>query len=123
MKITALILLLLLFIQSYLFYNLLKKHTALDNKYEEAILATESRKKINLDMANQVQEAKNKNLDMHARLTEEKISNTELRAKNDKLKQTINELEQKNISQANFIQQKDNEILIYKKELLDNRSE
>ena len=123
MKLTAFILLLLFFVQSYFFYGLFQKNSALDKKYEDAVLAIQYHEKKNLEMAKQVQGAKDKNAEIHTRLTIEKINHTELKLKNDELKQTINQLEQKNNSQAIFIQQKDNEILILKNELLKYISE
>ena len=123
MKLIALILVLLFFVQSYFFYGLFQKNSALDKKYEDAILAIQYHEKKNLEMAKQVQSTKDKNAEMHTRLTIEKIDRTELKSKNDQLKQTINQLEQKNNSQAIFIQQKDNEILILKNELLKYLSE
>ena len=123
MKLIAFILLLLFFVQSYFFYGLFKKNLALDKKYEDAVLAIQYHEKKNLEMAKQVQGAKDKNAEMHKRLTIEKIDHTELKSKNDQLKQTINQLEQKNNSQAIFLQQKDNEILILKNELLKYLSE
>ena len=123
MKLIAFILLLLFFVQSYFFYGLFQKNSALDKKYEDAVLAIQYHEKKNLEMAKQVQGAKDKNAEIHTRLTIEKIDHTELKSKNDQLKQTINQLEQKNNSQAIFIQQKDNEILILKNELLKYLSE
>ena len=123
MKLTALILLFLFFVQSYFFYGLFQKNLALDKKYEDTVLAIQYHEKKNLEMAKQVQGAKDKNAEMHTRLTIEKINHTELKLKNDELKQNINQLEQKNNSQAIFIQQKDNEILILKNELLKYISE
>ena len=123
MKLTALILLFLLFVQSYFFYGLFQKNLALDKKYEDTVLAIQYHEKKNLKMAKQVQGAKDKNAEIHTRLTIEKINHTELKLKNDELKQNINQLEQKNNSQAIFIQQKDNEILILKNELLKYISE
>mgnify|MGYP000046832539 FL=1 len=123
MKLTALILLFLFFVQSYFFYGLFQKNLALDKKYEDTVLAIQYHEKKNLEMAKQVQGAKDKNAEIHTRLTIEKINHTELKLKNDELKQNINQLEQKNNSQAIFIQQKDNEILILKNELLKYISE
>lgn len=123
MKLTALILLFLFFVQSYFFYGLFQKNLALDKKYEDTVLAIQYHEKKNLEMAKQVQGAKDKNAEIHTRLTIEKINHTELKLKNDELKQKINQLEQKNNSQAIFIQQKDNEILILKNELLKYISE
>ena len=123
MKLTALILLFLFFVQSYFFYGLFQKNLALDKKYADTVLAIQYHEKKNLEMAKQVQGAKDKNAEIHTRLTIEKINHTELKLKNDELKQNINQLEQKNNSQAIFIQQKDNEILILKNELLKYISE
>ena len=123
MKLTALILLFLFFVQSYFFYGLFQKNLALDKKYQDTVLAIQYHEKKNLEMAKQVQGAKDKNAEIHTRLTIEKINHTELKLKNDELKQNINQLEQKNNSQAIFIQQKDNEILILKNELLKYISE
>ena len=123
MKLIAFILLLLFFLQSYFFYDLLQKNSALYKRYEDTVLAIQFHEKKNLEMANQVQDAKDKNEEMHARLTIEKINYTELTSKNDELKQTINKLEKKNNSQAIFLKQKDNEILILKNELLKYLSE
>ena len=123
MKLTALILLFLFFVQSYFFYGLFQKNLALDKKYEDTVSAIQYHEKKNLEMARQVQGAKDKNAEIHTRLTIEKINHTELKLKNDELKQNINQLEQKNNSQAIFIQQKDNEILILKNELLKYISE
>ena len=72
MKLTAFILLLLFFVQSYFFYGLFKKNSALDKKYEDAVLAIQYHEKKNLEMAKQVQGAKEKNAEMHTRLTIEK---------------------------------------------------
>ena len=74
-------------------------------------------------MPNQVQGAKYNIAEMQTQKNIKKIDHTELKSKNDQLKQTINQLEQKNNSQAIFIQQKDNEILILKNELLKYLSE
>ena len=123
MKLIAFILLLLFFLQSYFFYGLFQKNSAINKKYEDAVLAIQYHEKKNLEVAKQVQSAKDKNAEMYTRLTIEKIDHTELKSKNDGLKQTINQLEQKNNSQAIFIQQKDNEILILKNELLKYLSE
>ena len=123
MKLTALILLFLFFVQSYFFYGLFQKNLALEKKYEDTVLAIQYHEKKNLEMAKQVQGAKDKNAEIHTRLTIEKINHTELKLKNDELKQNINQLEQKNNSQAIFLQQKDNEILILKNELLKYLSE
>ena len=123
MKLTAFILLLLFFVQSYFFYGLFQKNLALDKKYEDTVLAIQYHEKKNLEMAKQVQGAKEKNTEMHTRLTIEKIDHTELKSKNDQLRQTINQLEKKNNSQDIFLKQKDNEILILKNELLKYLSE
>lgn len=123
MKLLAAILLTFLFLQSYFFYDLSRKNSALSKKYEDALLAIQYHEKKNLEMIKQVQDVKNKNAEMHARLTIQKIDHTELKTKNDALKHSINQLEQKNNSQAIFIQQKDNEILILKNELLKYLSE
>ena len=123
MQLIAFILLLLFFVQSYFFYGLFQKNSALDKKYEDAVLAIQYHEKKNLEMAKQVQGAKDKNAEMHTRLTIEKIDHTELKSKNAQLNHTINQLEQKNNSQAIFLQQKDNEIMILKNELLKYLSE
>ena len=123
MKLTALILLLLFFFQSYFFYSLFQKTINLDKSYDDAILAIRYHDKKNMEMIKQLQSAKDKNAEINARLTLEKINQTELKSKIDQLKQSIHKLEQKNKSQTIFIQQKDNEILILKNELLKYLSE
>ena len=123
MKLTALILLLVFFIQSYFFYDIFQKNYSLDKKYEDSLLAIQYHEKKNIEIAEQVLAAKNRISGIYSQLTIEKINNTELKSKNDKLEQTINQLEEKNNSQAIFIQQKDNEILILKNELLKYLSE
>lgn len=123
MKLLIAILLTLLFVQSYLFYDLSKKSSALGKEYEDAVLAINYHEKKNLEMIKQVQLAENKNKAIQSTLSKEKIRHSELKTKNDQTQYTINQLEQKNNSQAIIIQQKDNEILILKNELLKYLSE
>lgn len=123
MKLLVAILLTLFFLQSYFFYSLSKENTALFKEYEEAVLAIGYHENKNSEMIKQVQLAKNKNAEMDERLTLQKIENAELKAKNDQLRHTINQLEQQKNSHEIFIQQKDNEILILKNELLKYLSE
>jgi chromosome segregation ATPase len=118
MKILAAILLTLLFVQSYFFYDLNQKNKALDKEYQDAGLAISYHEKKNIEMIKQVQFAENKIAEMDASVTKQKIDYTELQAKNDQLKHTINQLKQKNNSQEIFVQQKDKEIIILKNELL-----
>ena len=117
------ILLILLFAQSYFFYSLSKKHTALLKKYEDSVLAIHYHEKKNLEVVKQVQLAKNKTTEMDAKLTMLKMEFSALKTKNDQIKQAINELEQKNNLQEILLQQKDNEIIILKNELLKYFSE
>ena len=123
MKILAAILLTLLFVQSYFFYDLNLKNKALDKEYQDAGLAISYHEKKNIEMIKQVQFAENKIAEMDASVTKQKIDYTELQAKNDQLKHTINQLKQKNNSQEIFVQQKDKEIIILKNELLKYLSE
>lgn len=123
MKLIVVILLTLLFSQSYFFYGLSQKNSALEKKYEDSILAIHYHEEKNLNMIKQVQFAENKLEEMDATLTKQKINNTELKVKNDQLRHSIHQLEQKNNAQEIFIQQKDNEILILKNELLKFLSE
>lgn len=123
MKILAAILLTLLFVQSYFFYDLNQKNKALDKEYQDAGLAISYHEKKNIEMIKQVQFAENKIAEMDASVTKQKIDYTELQAKNDQLKHTINKLKQKNNSQEIFVQQKDKEIIILKNELLKYLSE
>lgn len=123
MKLLVAILLTLFFLQSYFFYSLSKENTALFKEYEEAVLAIGYHENKNSEMIKQVQLAKNKNAEMDERLTLQKIENAELKAKNDQLRHAINQLEQQKNSHEIFIQQKDNEILILKNELLKYLSE
>jgi|TARA_A100001015_G_scaffold187482_2_gene208811 chromosome segregation ATPase len=123
MKILATILLTLLFVQSYFFYDLNQKNKALDKEYQDAGLAISYHEKKNIEMIKQVQFAENKIAEMDASVTKQKIDYTELQAKNDQLKHTINQLKQKNNSQEIFVQQKDKEIIILKNELLKYLSE
>jgi chromosome segregation ATPase len=123
MKILAAILLTLLFVQSYFFYDLNQKNKALDKEYQDAGLAISYHEKKNIEMIKQVQFAENKIAEMDASVTKQKIDYTELQAKNDQLKHTINQLKQKNKSQEIFVQQKDKEIIILKNELLKYLSE
>jgi hypothetical protein len=123
MKLLIAILLTLLFVQSYFFYDLSKKSSALGKEYEDAVLAIRYHEKKNLEMIKQVQLAENKNKAIQSTLTKEKIRYSGLKTKNDQTQYTINQLEQKNNSQAIIIQQKDNEILILKNELLKYLSE
>jgi chromosome segregation ATPase len=123
MKILAAILLTLLFVQSYFFYDLNQKNKALDKEYQDAGLAISYHEKKNIEMIKQVQFAENKIAEMDASVTKQKIDYTELQAKNDQLKHTINQLKQKNNSQEIFVQQKDKEIIVLKNELLKYLSE
>ena len=123
MKLLIAILLTLLFVQSYFFYDLSKKSSALGKEYEDAVLTIRYHEKKNLEMIKQVQLAENKNKAIQSTLSKEKIRYSELKTKNDQTQYTINQLEQKNNSQAIIIQQKDNEILILKNELLKYLSE
>lgn len=123
MKILAAILLTLLFVQSYFFYDLNQKKKALDKEYQDAGLAISYHEKKNIEMIKQVQFAENKIAEMDASVTKQKIDYTELQAKNDQLKHTINQLKQKNNSQEIFVQQKDKEIIVLKNELLKYLSE
>jgi chromosome segregation ATPase len=123
MKILAAILLTLLFVQSYFFYDLNQKKKALVKEYQDAGLAISYHEKKNIEMIKQVQFAENKIAEMDASVTKQKIDYTELQAKNDQLKHTINQLKQKNNSQEIFVQQKDKEIIILKNELLKYLSE
>ena len=123
MKLITLILLLLFFVQSYFFYNLFRKNLALNLKYEDATLAIKYHEKKNFDMAKKVKLTKDKNAEIQTRLTLEKIDHTELKSKNNQLKNVIKQQEEKISSQNIFIQQKDNEILILKNELLKYLSE
>ena len=123
MKLLVAILLILLFAQSYFFYDLSKKKSALHKEYEDAVLAIDYHEKKNLEMIKQVQLAQNNKEAIQATLTQQKIKYSELKATNDQSQYTINQLEQKNDSQAIIIEQKDNEILILKNELLKYLSE
>ena len=123
MKLLVAILLILLFAQSYFFYDLSKKKSALYKEYEDAVLAIDYHEKKNLEMIKQVQLAQNNKEAIQATLTQQKIKYSELQATNDQSQYTINQLKQKNDSQAIIIEQKDNEILILKNELLKYLSE
>ncbi|MDA0848161.1 MAG: hypothetical protein O2827_00205 [Verrucomicrobia bacterium] len=123
MKLLVAILLILLFAQSYFFYDLSKKKSALYKEYEDAVLAIDYHEKKNLEMIKQVQLAQNNKEAIQTTLTQQKIKYSELKATNDQFQYTINQLEQKNDSQAIIIEQKDNEILILKNELLKYLSE
>lgn len=123
MKLLVAILLILLFAQSYFFYDLSKKKSALYKEYEDAALAIDYHEKKNLEMIKQVQLAQNNKEAIQATLTQQKIKYSELKATNDQSQYTINQLEQKNDSQAIIIKQKNNEILILKNELLKYLSE
>jgi len=123
MKILAAILLTLLFVQSYFFYDLNQKNKTLHKEYQDAGLAISYHEKKNIEMIKQVQFAENKIAEMDASVTKQKIDYTELQAKNDQLKHTINQLMQKNNSQEIFVQQKDKEIIVLKNELLKYLSE
>ena len=113
----------LLFVQTYFFNNTSKKNTALLKEYEDAVLAISYHEKKNSEMVKLIQFAENKNADLDSELRAQKIANSELKIKNDALKHTINQLEQKINSQNIFIQQKDNELLLLKNELLKYISE
>ena len=123
MRILISILLILLFAQSYFFYHFFQKNTALRTEYEDAVLAIRYHEKKNLEMIKQVQLAKNETMKMDAELTMQKMDYSALKTKNDQLRQSINQLEQKNNSQEILIQQKNNEIIILKNELLKYFSE
>ena len=123
MKILALILLTLLFVQSYFFYDLTVKNKTLHKKYQDAVLAISYHEKKNIKMIKQVQFAENKIAKMDESITKQKIDYTELQAKTDQMKHSINQLKQKNNSQEIFAQQKDKEIIILKNELLKYLSE
>ena len=69
MKLTVFILLFLFFVQSYFFYGLFQKNSAINKKYEDAVLAIQYHEKKNLEVAKQVQSAKDKNAEMYTRLT------------------------------------------------------
>ncbi|MFL2847569.1 MAG: hypothetical protein ACJZ9B_01175 [Coraliomargaritaceae bacterium] len=123
MKTLVAILISLLFVQTYFFNNTSKKNTALLKEYEDAVLAISYHEKKNSEMVKLIQFAENKNADLDSELRAQKIANSELKIKNDAIKQTINQLEQKINSQNIFIQQKDNELLLLKNELLKYISE
>lgn len=123
MKTLVAILISLLFVQAYFFNNTSKKNTALLKEYEDAVLAISYHEKKNSEMVKLIQFAENKNADLDSELRAQKIANSELKIKNDALKHTINQLEQKINSQNIFIQQKDNELLLLKNELLKYISE
>lgn len=123
MKTLVAILISLLFVQAYFFNNTSKKNTALLKEYEDAVLAISYHEKKNSEMVKLIQFAENKNADLDSELRAQKIANSELKIKNDAIKQTINQLEQKINSQNIFIQQKDNELLLLKNELLKYISE
>lgn len=123
MKTLVAILISLLFVQTYFFNNTSKKNTALLKEYEDAVLAISYHEKKNSEMVKLIQFAENKNADLDSELRAQKIANSELKIKNDALKHTINQLEQKINSQNIFIQQKDNELLLLKNELLKYISE
>ena len=123
MKTLVAILISLLFVQAYFFNNTSKKNTALLKKYEDAVLAISYHEKKNSEMVKLIQFAENKNADLDSELRAQKIANSELKIKNDAIKHTINQLEQKINSQNIFIQQKDNELLLLKNELLKYISE
>ena len=123
MKILITILLSLLFVQSYFFYDLSKKKTALHKEYEDSTLAINYHKKKNLEMVKEVQLAKNHIISMQALLAKQKNENSEFKAKNEQTQHKLSKIKQKNDSQAIIIQQKDNEILILKNELLKYISE
>jgi peptidoglycan hydrolase CwlO-like protein len=123
MKTLVAILISLLFVQTYFFNNTSKKNTALLKEYEDAVLAISYHEKKNSEMVKLIQFAENKNADLDSELRARKIANSELKIKNDALKHTINQLEQKINSQNIFIQQKDNELLLLKNELLKYISE
>ena len=123
MKKLVAILISLLFVQAYFFNNTSKKNTALLKEYEDAVLAISYHEKKNSEMVKLIQFAENKNADLDSELRAQKIANSELKIKNDAIKHTINQLEQKINSQNIFIQQKDNELLLLKNELLKYISE
>ena len=123
MKILAAILLTLLFIQSYFFYNLTQKNETFFKEYQDSVSAISYHEKKYIEMMKQVQFSKNKITEMNESMIKQKIDYTELQAKNDQLKHTINQLRQKNNSQEIFTQQKDKEIIILKNELLKYLSE
>lgn len=123
MKILTAILILLVFTQGYFLNNLSHEKTASLKEYEDAILAISYHEKKNAEMMKEVQFAKNKNEEIDAKLSAQKIAYTELKTKNDGLTHTINQIEQRINSQKIFIQQKDNEILVLKNELLKYLSE
>lgn len=123
MKTLVAILISLLFVQAYFFNNTSKKNTALLKEYEDAVLAISYHEKKNSEMVKLIQFAENKNADLDSELRAQKIANSELKIKNDAIKHTINQLEQKINSQNIFIQQKDNELLLLKNELLKYISE
>lgn len=123
MKTLVAILIFLLFVQTYFFNNTSQKNTALLKEYEDAVLAISYHEKKNSEMVKLIQFAENKNADLDSELRAQKIANSELKIKNDAIKHTINQLEQKINSQNIFIQQKDNELLLLKNELLKYISE
>ena len=123
MKILAAILLTLLFIQSYFFYNLTQKNETFFKESQDSVLAINYHKKKYIEMMKQVQFAKNKITEVNESITKQKIIYTELQAKNDQLKHTINQLKQINNSQEIFVEQKNKEIIILKNELLKYLSE
>ena len=123
MKILPAILLTLLFVQSYFFYDLTQKKKALNKEYQDAVLAIRYHEKKNIEIIKQVQFAENKIAEMDASVSKQKIDYTKLQANNDQLNHTINQLKQKNNSQEIFVQQKDKEIIILKNELLKYLSE
>lgn len=123
MKTLVAILISLLFVQTYFFNNTSQKNTALLKEYEDAVLAISYHEKKNSEMVKLIQFAENKNADLDSELRAQKIANSELKIKNDAIKHTINQLEQKINSQNIFIQQKDNELLLLKNELLKYISE
>ena len=118
MKLTAFILLLLFFVQSYFFYEQFKKKISIGKKYEDAVLAIQYHEKKNLLIVKQLEDAESKNVELYTELTNSKIDRTKRNTNTNQLKQTIRQLEKKINRQATLIQQKENEILILKNELL-----
>lgn len=118
MKIITFILLFLVFLQSYYFTKLYKKNETLIRKFDETTLAVEYYREKYLEIIEQANSLENRLKEIGAMLSAKELEHSELINLNSQHLISINLLKDKNSSQEILLNQKDNEIMLLKNELL-----
>lgn len=118
MKIITFILLFLLFFQSYYFTKKYKENEILLRKYDETTLAVEYYRDKYLEIIEQANLLENRLKEIEATQSAQELDRAELININSQYLNSINSLKDKNSSQEILLNQKDNEIMLLKNELL-----